>query len=112
MVNQGYFQLPMGHLYNAICGREPNYGPAKGGSGNTGQGRTEVCLKFPSLVRGDLKRVSRREKLQEIRGFATSSAVTSDRGIASGQRMYKSVTVRYYWNSDELDRGPTSQMCV
>lgn len=52
------------------------------------------------------------EKQQEIRGFATAPAVTSDRGFASGQLMYMSITVRYYRNPDELDRGPTRQMCA
>jgi len=48
----------------------------------------------------------------ETKALATASAVMSDRGSASGQRVYLSMAVRQYWKPEESGNSPTRSICT
>jgi len=49
---------------------------------------------------------------KETKALATASAVMSDRGSASGQRVYLSMAVRQYQKPDETGTAPTRSICT
>jgi len=48
----------------------------------------------------------------ETKALATASAVMSDRGTASDQRVYPSMAVRQYRKPEETGSGPTRSICT
>jgi len=48
----------------------------------------------------------------ETKALATSSSVMSDRGRASGERVYLSMAVRQYRKPEETGSGPTRSICT
>ena len=71
--------------------------------------RASNCLPWSVMICwGQPKRATQ----TETNALATASAVMSDRGTASDQRVYPSMAVRQYRKPEETGNGPTRSTCT